>query len=584
MPGSAKAVPGAKRQPARREAARLYDVGPLYEALLALQHRGQDAAGIITEDAGRFCLHKDNGMVRDVFGPAQLTNLRGSIGIGHVRYPTAGSSSCAEAQPFYVNSPYGITLAHNGNLVDLPTLKRDLEREFRHLNTGSDSEVLLNLLAIELFSNLSSPSHEGTRSVSPSSGAGAAPAPDCVDAAGRKLESLSAFDGKGPTDAQVILAVNELLRRCSGGYACVSMIIGYGLLAFRDPHGIRPLVYGRRKMAASERAGGKQTEPLWQYMVASESGALNSLGYEVLGDVPAGHALLMQKNSSSQPSLHDCLPMSSPRPAFAPCLFEYVYFARPDSVLDGVSVYRTRLRMGDKLAKHIMKVMPDHGIDVVVPVPDTSRTSALECATTLGIHYREGFIKNRYVGRTFIMPQQGLRKKSVRQKLTPIQSELAGRNVLLVDDSIVRGTTSKEIIQMAREAGAKKVFMASAAPPVRFPNVYGIDMPTRTELIASHSAVSEIEVRVAEAISADRVFYQDLEDLRLSIAEEAEAVGVKLETFDSSCFDGKYVTAAAVGDDYLNALAESRNADRGSGQTAMHKLDHLEIPKRQRTR
>ena len=253
-------------------------VGPLYEALLALQHRGQDAAGIITEDAGRFCLHKDNGMVRDVFGPAQLTNLRGSIGIGHVRYPTAGSSSCAEAQPFYVNSPYGITLAHNGNLVDLPTLKRDLEREFRHLNTGSDSEVLLNLLAIELFSNLSSPSHEGTRSVSPSSGAGAAPAPDCVDAAGRKLESLSAFDGKGPTDAQVILAVNELLRRCSGGYACVSMIIGYGLLAFRDPHGIRPLSYGRRLAEGS-------TEH--EYMVASESGALNALGFELLGDVRA---------------------------------------------------------------------------------------------------------------------------------------------------------------------------------------------------------------------------------------------------------------------------------------------------------
>ena len=314
-------------------------VGPLYEALLALQHRGQDAAGIITEDAGRFCLHKDNGMVRDVFGPAQLTNLRGSIGIGHVRYPTAGSSSCAEAQPFYVNSPYGITLAHNGNLVDLPTLKRDLEREFRHLNTGSDSEVLLNLLAIELFSNLSSPSHEGTRSVSPSSGAGAAPAPDCVDAAGRKLESLSAFDGKGPTDAQVILAVNELLRRCSGGYACVSMIIGYGLLAFRDPHGIRPLSYGRRLAEGS-------TEH--EYMVASESGALNALGFELLGDVPPGHLLLLRRGK--EPRMHNCFASAAAPLAHAPCVFEYVYFARPDSVIDGISVYRTRLRMGEKLA------------------------------------------------------------------------------------------------------------------------------------------------------------------------------------------------------------------------------------------
>ncbi|EOD17466.1 hypothetical protein EMIHUDRAFT_421791 [Emiliania huxleyi CCMP1516] len=492
-------------------------VGPLYEALLALQHRGQDAAGIITEDAGRFCLHKDNGMVRDVFGPAQLTNLRGSIGIGHVRYPTAGSSSCAEAQPFYVNSPYGITLAHNGNLVDLPTLKRDLEREFRHLNTGSDSEVLLNLLAIELFSNLSSPSHEGTRSV--------------------------------------ILAVNELLRRCSGGYACVSMIIGYGLLAFRDPHGIRPLSYGRRLAEGS-------TEH--EYMVASESGALNALGFELLGDVRAPRRPPPRRSAgppaaapARQGASHaQLLRLGRGAAGARAVFFEYVYFARPDSAA--------------------------HDIDVVIPVPDTARTAALECAHALDIPYREGFMKNRYVGRTFIMPAQGLRKKSVRQKLSPIASEFAGRNVLLVDDSIVRGTTSSQIINMAREAGAKRVYMASAAPPVRYPNVYGIDMPTSAELLASRYSDEQMD-EMAREIGADRIFYQapppgrpELDDLRASILEEAAAQGSSIRGLDCSCFDGKYVTEH-VGAAYLQSLAQERKANRGDSDTnACHLLYKLD--------
>jgi amidophosphoribosyltransferase len=453
-------------------------VGPLYEALLALQHRGQDAAGVVTEDGGRFCLLKDNGMVRDVFGPGQLKNLRGSIGIGHVRYPTAGSSSCAEAQPFYVNSPYGIALAHNGNLVGLQALQAELEREFRHINTGSDSEVLLNLLAIELFASLRSPAQLKRRRTE-DSGAETPPDPSPLG---------------GPSDVQVFAAVREVMRRCAGAYACVSMIIGYGLLAFRDPNGIRPLCYGRRKVEAGNGA--------YEYMVASESGALNALGFELLQDVPPGHVLLLRRGR--EPLLHNCLP-PTPARAHTPCVFEYVYFARPDSVIDGVSVYRTRLRMGEKLAENISRTWGTHDIDVVIPVPDTARTAAIECASRLGIPYREGFIKNRYVGRTFIMPAQGLRQKSVRQKLAPIASEFVGRNVLLVDDSIVRGTTSRQIIAMVREAGAKRVYMASAAPPVKFPNVYGIDMPTKTELIAWRHQTSEA---IAEEIGADRVIFQ----------------------------------------------------------------------------
>ena len=399
----------------------------LYEGLLALQHRGQDAAGIVTEDRGRLALRKDNGMVRDVFGSSEhVAKLTGSVGIGHVRYPTAGSSCSAEAQPFYVNSPFGIVLAHNGNLVNCTELKAEMVSEWRHLNTGSDSEVLLNIFAAAVRDSVS------LRSSSPKV-AGALP---------------------GCNDADVLAAVRNVMRRCIGGYAVVTLIVGWGLVAFRDPHGIRPLVYGRRKTESGAV----------EYMAASESGALSSLGFALIGDVPPGHALIMTRKE--EPQLHDCIPAGKVKPIMAPCVFEYVYFARPDSVLDGISVYRARLRMGAKLANRILATWKDHDIDVVIPVPDTSRTAALECAGVLGIKYREGFLKNRYIGRTFIMPQQGLRKKSVRQKLSPIASEFLGRNVLLVDDSIVRGTTCGEIVLMAREAGAKRVYIASAAPPV----------------------------------------------------------------------------------------------------------------------
>ena len=409
-------------------------VAALYDALLALQHRGQDAAGIVTEDAGKLCLRKDNGMVRDVFSQDNISKLTGDIGIGHVRYPTAGTSSSSEAQPFYVNSPFGITLAHNGNLVNTATLREELMQEYRHINTTSDSEVLLNIFAAALLESVLLRSPRGS------------PAPQAVTVQGNGHAvggggSGGASGDTPPTPSaavppavihataeDVLAAARHCMRRCIGGYAVVAMVTGWGIVAFRDPHGIRPLVYGRRPIE-----GAAEGEPQYSYLVASESGALNALGFELISDVPPGHALIMRKGSVEPPTLHDCLPVSSPRPAFAPCLFEYVYFARPDSIIDGVSVYRTRLRMGEKLAKRIMTEWPSHDIDVVVPVPDTARTAALECAAVLGIKYREGFIKNRYIGRTFIMPQQGLRRKSVRQKLTPIGSELAGRNVLLVD-------------------------------------------------------------------------------------------------------------------------------------------------------
>jgi len=554
-------------------------VAVLYEALLALQHRGQDAAGIVTEDAGRLCLRKENGMVRDVFQQDHIANLTGDMGIGHVRYPTAGSSCSSEAQPFYVNSPFGITLAHNGNLINTAQLKSELQREWRHINTGSDSEVLLNILAGALLEALSGRSRGSSDETAEMEVADGVPTPvtDIVGAEG----------ATGPTLDDLLHAARTCISRCIGGYAVVAMVTGYGILAFRDPHGIRPLVYGKRRIGAGEP--GAAGEGQYEWMVASESGALSALGYDTIADVPAGHALVLRRDSSASPILHDCLPASiSPRPALAPCLFEYVYFARPDSVLDGISVYRTRLRMGDKLARKIMKQWPDYDIDVVIPVPDTSRTSALECAATLGIKYREGFIKNRYIGRTFIMPQQGLRRKSVRQKLAPISSEFVGRNVLLVDDSIVRGTTSREIILMAREAGAKRVYMASAAPPVRYPNVYGIDMPTRAELVANggdESAPTEtqLEEEVARAINADRVIYQGLDDLKRSVIDEAEAVGSSLRTLDCSCFDGNYVTSLDA--DYLAVLAATRTSGRGNRPpSATHLLDRLEIPKKARAR
>jgi len=514
----------------------------LYEGLLALQHRGQDAAGIVTEDRGRLALRKDNGMVRDVFGSSEhVAKLTGSVGIGHVRYPTAGSSCSAEAQPFYVNSPFGIVLAHNGNLVNCTELKAEMVSEWRHLNTGSDSEVLLNIFAAAVRDSVS------LRSSSPKV-AGALP---------------------GCNDADVLEAVRNVMRRCIGGYAVVTLIVGWGLVAFRDPHGIRPLVYGRRK----NESGAVE------YMAASESGALSSLGFALIGDVPPGHALIMTRKA--EPQLHDCIPAGKVKPIMAPCVFEYVYFARPDSVLDGVSVYRARLRMGAKLANRILATWKDHDIDVVIPVPDTSRTAALECAGVLGIKYREGFLKNRYIGRTFIMPQQGLRKKSVRQKLSPIASEFLGRNVLLVDDSIVRGTTCGEIVLMAREAGAKRVYIASAAPPVRYPNVYGIDMPTKEELVAHQASVDGLEGLervVATIVGADRVVYQNLHDLEQAIQEEAKEAGVQFSSLESSCFNGSYVTESAVSVDYLATLARTRSIDRGGDANETHLLDQLEIP------
>ncbi|MGH8744577.1 MAG: amidophosphoribosyltransferase, partial [Burkholderiales bacterium] len=427
----------------------------LYDGLLVLQHRGQDAAGIVTAEGSTFHMHKGSGMVRDVFRTRNMRELQGNVGIAHVRYPTAGSAdSPAEAQPFYVNSPFGIVLGHNGNLTNTEQLKRDLFRQdLRHVNTNSDSEVLLNVLAHELQEACS----------------------------GHALDAPTIFN-----------AVGGVYRRCRGAYAVVAMIAGYGLLAFRDPHGIRPLVVGQCK---SERG--------IEYLVASESVALDTLGFELLRDVAPGEAIFIdnQGNFYSKP----CAAGATRNP----CIFEYVYLARPDSVIDGISVYETRLHMGESLAEKIRRQYHGLEIDVVIPIPDSSRPSAMQLANRLGIPYREGFIKNRYIGRTFIMPGQAIRMKSVRQKLNAMAVEFKGKNVMLIDDSIVRGTTSSEIVQMAREAGARKVYFASAAPPVRFPNVYGIDMPTREELIAN----GRNEDEVAREIGVDKLIYQDLEAL-----------------------------------------------------------------------
>ncbi|MCA1799254.1 MAG: amidophosphoribosyltransferase, partial [Xanthomonadaceae bacterium] len=425
----------------------------IYDALTVLQHRGQDAAGIITFDGGRLHLRKDNGLVRDVFQREDMLRLVGNAGIGHVRYPTAGSSDSSESQPLYVNSPFGIALSHNGNLTNTRELKEALFRDdLRHLNTESDSEVILNVFA-----------HELARS-------------------GRaKIGGDEIFD-----------AIAALHRRCRGGYAVIMLIAGHGIVAFRDPHGIRPIVFGVRETAEGN-----------EYMVASESVALDAAGFTLVRDVAPGEGIFIDLAGK----LHSR--QCAEAPASTPCIFEYVYFARPDSIIDRVSVYKARLRMGEKLAEKIMREWPDHDIDVVIPIPDTSRTSALQLANLLDVKYREGFVKNRYIGRTFIMPGQTMRQKSVRQKLNAIDLEFHGKNVLLVDDSIVRGTTSQQIIQMAREAGAEKVYFASAAPPVRYPNVYGIDMPAASELIAAGRSEDE----VAGIIGADRLIYQDLEDL-----------------------------------------------------------------------
>ena len=466
----------------------------LYHTLIVLQHRGQDAAGIATSEHGRLHWRRSNGMVRDVFHAGHMLALRGRVGIGHVRYPTAGGAGSSEAQPFYVNSPFGVALAHNGNLINADELRADLVRsDRRHLNTESDSEVLLNVFAHELQASRASRIRE----------------------------------------EDIFRAVAGVHRRCTGGYAAVALVFGFGLVAFRDPHGIRPLALGVR-----EGPRGKE------YMVASESVAVNAVGFEFLRDVEPGEAVCVPEGGGL--SVRQC----AEEPSRSPCIFEYVYLARPDSVLDGIAVYRARLRMGERLAERILREAPDHGIDVVIPIPETSRTAALPLSARLGVEYREGFVKNRYVGRTFIMPGQQERERSVRQKLNAIASEFAGKNVLLVDDSIVRGTTSRQIIDMAREAGAKRVYFASGAPPVRYPNVYGIDMPTSRELIA----FNRTEEQIRAEIGADRLFYQDIDDLERAVAGDQG----RIRTFDTSCFTGDYVTGG-VTEEFLRRQDESRN-------------------------
>jgi amidophosphoribosyltransferase len=486
----------------------------LYDGLQLLQHRGQDAAGIVTADGSMFHMHKGMGMVRDVFRTRDMRNLLGNAGIAHVRYPTAGSaSSSAESQPFYVNSPFGIVLGHNGNLTNTERLQEELFREdLRHVNTGSDSEVLLNVLAHEL---------------------------------------QEAVHGHRLALDDVFHAVSGVHRRCRGAYAIVAMIAGFGLLAFRDPYGIRPLVIGRNTTEAGD-----------EWMVSSESVTLEAMGFQLERDVAPGEAILITLDG--QFHAHQC----AEHPSLNPCIFEYVYFARPDSVLDGTSVYETRLRMGEYLAEKIRREFGHLKIDVVVPIPDTSRPSALQMANRLNLSYREGFIKNRYIGRTFIMPGQGVRRKSVRQKLNAMPVEFRGKNVMLVDDSIVRGTTSREIIQMAREAGAKSVYFASASPPVRFPNVYGIDMPTRNELLANGRSDEEI----AREIGADAVIYQDLDDLIRAVQE----VNPRLTSFDASCFDGRYITGD-VTEDYLSRLEGQRNGAMPMAPSLPTRQMHLNL-------
>ncbi|MBT0960778.1 amidophosphoribosyltransferase [Denitromonas iodatirespirans] len=467
----------------------------LYDGLQVLQHRGQDAAGIATAEGGRFLMHKGSGLVRDVFRTRNMRNLQGNWGIGHVRYPTAGSAyNPAEAQPFYVNSPFGLMLAHNGNLTNSEELKREMFlADLRHINTNSDSEVLLNVLAHELQ----------------------------AAANGCKLDENAIFK-----------AVTAVHRRCRGAYAAVVMIAGYGLLAFRDPYGIRPMVIGR-----NDAPGGTE------WIVSSESVAVDALGFKLLRDVEPGEAVVidMEGNFRSRACAEQTL--------HAPCMFEYVYLARPDSLIDGVSVYEARLKMGEYLANKFRRTMPHVEVDVVIPIPDSSRPAALEMANQLGVPYREGFVKNRYIGRTFIMPGQAVRRKSVRQKLNTIHQEFKGKRVLLVDDSIVRGTTSQEIVNMARDAGATKVYFASAAPPVRYANVYGIDMPTRSELIGS----DRDEAEICAAIGADGLLYQDLDDLRASV----RAINPSIQYFETSCFDGKYVTGDVTAD-YLFGIENRR--------------------------
>jgi len=482
----------------------------LYDGLQVLQHRGQDAAGIATLDGQTFHLHKDNGLVRDVFRTRHMRALLGNAGIAHVRYPTAGSAvDNNEAQPFYVNSPFGIVLGHNGNLTNTGELKQQLFAEdLRHVNTNSDSEVLLNVLAHELQIN----SQQYRLSVE-----------------------------------TIFAAVTGVHHRCRGAYAVVAMIAGYGLLAFRDTYGIRPLVIGVNDSTA-----------IPEYLVASESVALDTLGFKYLRDIAPGEAVFVDFNGK----LHN--QQCSKNSSLNPCIFEYVYLARPDSVIDGISVYETRLYMGEYLADKLKRTWKEIDIDVVIPIPDSSRPSALQLANRLNLPFREGFVKNRYIGRTFIMPGQAMRKKSVRQKLNAIGVEFKDKNVLLVDDSIVRGTTSREIVQMARDAGARKVYFASAAPPVRFPNVYGIDMPSPQELIATGRSDEEICIE----IGADHIIYQDLDDLKTAVRK----ANPQIKNFDASCFDGVYITGD-VTPDYLNRIEELRRSGQASDAINQMALD-----------
>ncbi len=475
----------------------------IYDGLLLLQHRGQDAAGIVTHHRGRFHMHKAKGMVRDVFRTRNMRALPGQMGLGQVRYPTAGNADSEdEAQPFYVNAPFGLVLAHNGNLTNAQSLKADLfSANHRHINTDSDSEVLLNVLAHELEAT--------TR-------------------------------GLPLTAADVFKAVTAVHQRVRGSYAVIALIAGHGLLAFRDPNGIRPLCLG------------KGSDGAW--MVASESVALEGTGHQFVRDLEPGEAVFI----TEQGDLHQSQCASQIK--HSPCIFEFVYLARPDSTIDGISVYQARLNLGQTLAKRVISTVPPDEIDVVIPIPESSRPSAMQLAQLLGLSYREGFVKNRYVGRTFIMPGQSVRKKSVRQKLNVIASEFKGRRVLLVDDSIVRGTTSREIVQMARDAGAVKVYMASAAPPVRYPNVYGIDMPTSEELVAHGRSVDEVRA----LIGCDALIYQDVQAMKDAVSKAFVAGTKSPERFDASCFDGDYVTGD-VTPELIAVMREHRDAVEQSG-------------------
>jgi amidophosphoribosyltransferase len=512
----------------------------LFDGLTVLQHRGQDAAGIVTSERGRLHLRKDNGLVKDVFQTHHMIDLRGNVGLGHVRYPTAGSSSCAEAQPLYTNYPHGVCVAHNGNLTNAAELADYCRNNLgRHINTDSDSEVLLNIFA----DNLIKGENKGN---------------DMVE--------------------NIFSAVKNVMSLCKGGYAGMYLINGIALVGFRDPHGIRPIVMGKRKSTKATNGEG-----LSDYVFASESVAIDTLGFDLIRDLEPAEAIVITLDGH----VHTRRCLSADKISLNPCIFEHVYFARPDSIMDGISVYESRLKMGEKLAYQIIERYPDHDIDVVIPIPDTSRTSAVQAAYILGRPYREGFIKNRYIARTFIMPGQETRKKSVRLKLNTIKSEFAGRNVLLVDDSVVRGTTATEIIQMARDAGAKKVYLTSAAPPIRYPNIYGIDIPTRHELVAYERNEDEI----AEKLGCDWIVYQRLKDLEDSVNEAGEctdqcellllehawfslflyfisiiligkcSILLYYTAYETSCFSGTYVTGESIDDEYFTKLHDLRNDD-----------------------